>query len=266
MVRNDHLNGNYSTPPSESKKSSHKDRTNRPLAILTYHRIVKDEADWRFHDVRRASFEQQMQRVQNLESANPRKNAPVIVTFDDGTKDHIQAAEILTERGLSGVFFIITGKMDSSGYLSHQEVRHISDLGHSIGSHTVTHPQLPTLSDTELEVELKTSQEILEQLTGKKIQWMAPPGGAIDKRSLDVAIASGYRIVRTMDWGYARTLSGQVPTIPIFKWTNVGKFERIVTGRSSFLQYRLKQTIKRTLGLNAYVAFRNGIARQWSKS
>jgi peptidoglycan/xylan/chitin deacetylase (PgdA/CDA1 family) len=229
-------------------------------AVLTYHRLTPDqENDLLFHDVPISMFRRQMERVAALGATDGAIRT--IVTFDDGTTDHMHAAEILTDLNLTGLFFVISDRLDISGYLARADVRSLVALGHQIGSHTVTHRRLPTLSNHELNVELKSSRDILEQLTGRRIDWLAPPGGGIDERTLNAAFSCGYGIVRTMRWGYAPgTLEGLIPTIPIFRWTRKRHFERVLAGNASFFSFRLKEATKRIVGLENYVTVRNKLA------
>jgi peptidoglycan/xylan/chitin deacetylase (PgdA/CDA1 family) len=230
-------------------------------AVLTYHRLTPDQEEkLLFHDVPMSMFQRQMERVAALGAGNG--SLRTIVTFDDGTKDHMHAGEILTNLNLTGCFFVISDRLDKLGYLARSDVRSLVSLGHQIGSHTVAHRTLPTLSNDELNVELKSSREILEQLTGRRIDWFAPPGGAIDKRTLNAAFSCGYRVVRTMRWGYAPgILEGLIPTIPIFRWTRKRHFERVLAGDASFFTFRLKEATKGIVGLENYVSVRNKVAR-----
>lgn len=241
-------------------------------AILTYHRILDNRPGgefrridgWSFYDVPMQRFQNQMQKVAANTSGHefgtsiPR----VEVTFDDGTQDHVRAAEVLSELGLSGIFFIIADRLGRPGYLSRQELRTISDLGHHVGSHTVTHRRMPNLTRDELRRELVQSRDTLDQLVGNKIEWLAPPGGYLNERCLEAALACGYRFVRTMSWGYASCIqTGQVPSIPILPGTGDKSFDKIINGNALFLGFRLKEGLKRTMGEKAYLLLRNQL---WS--
>ncbi len=62
----------------------------------------------------------------------------------------------------------------------------------TIGSHTVTHPILPTLDDMELEYEIAESRDMLEHRLGRKVDWFCYPNGASDARAQQ-AVAKVYR-------------------------------------------------------------------------
>ena len=75
--------------------------------------------------------------------------APVKVslTFDDGTSDHVQAAQILSSHGLPGVFYINSSRMGMSGYLTTAQALQRQAAGHEIAGPPVNHPNLPPTDD-----------------------------------------------------------------------------------------------------------------------
>ena len=68
----------------------------------------------------------------------------------------------------------------------------LADHGIEIGSHTKTHPHLTSLSDRELDAELRASRERLEDVLGIPCRFLAYPYGEHDGRVRAAARASGY--------------------------------------------------------------------------
>jgi peptidoglycan/xylan/chitin deacetylase (PgdA/CDA1 family) len=62
------------------------------------------------------------------------------ITFDDGGSSALHAAAALEARGWRGSFFITTGRIDTPGFLSTDQVRELAQRGHEVGSHSRTHP------------------------------------------------------------------------------------------------------------------------------
>jgi len=183
---------------------------------------------------------------------------PVEVTFDDGTADHFQAAQLLQELGVTGVFFIITEKIGAPGYLSASQIGEIAKMGHRFGSHSITHRHLPTLSLEELRIELRDSREILADLTGHAVDWLAPPGGVVDRQCLAMADSLGYRVVRTMQWGYSSfPLQGPVKCIPIVATVTRRRMAKILDGKAHFHIFQAKEALKRIAGERVYSSFRD---------
>ena len=71
----------------------------------------------------------------------------VVLTFDDGSKEHATlAAPLLAEYGYQATFNIITDRIGmSTNSLTWGQVRELAKAGHEIASHTCTHRNLNTL-------------------------------------------------------------------------------------------------------------------------
>jgi peptidoglycan/xylan/chitin deacetylase (PgdA/CDA1 family) len=79
-------------------------------------------------------------------------------------------------------------------YLSHSALTDLSKKnGVTIGSHTVTHPNLIHLSDEEIGYELRESKAVLESLTGHPIKYLSYPNGIADDRIWKIAERCGYK-------------------------------------------------------------------------
>lgn len=80
----------------------------------------------------------------------------------------------------------------------------IAEEGHEIGNHSYTHPNMQTLSTQATQEELRKTNEIIEAVTGKKIQWFAPPSGSFRDETITLAAKQGMGTVMwsvdTIDW------------------------------------------------------------------
>ncbi len=85
-----------------------------------------------------------------------------------------------------------------------QIIRSTSDLV-ALGSHTVRHPNLTTLSDTELDEELTRSRREIDERTGQEPEAVAFPYGLWDPRVVNATGHAGYRMGLTLEGG---SLSG----------------------------------------------------------
>ncbi|MEW1820414.1 fibronectin type III domain-containing protein, partial [Arthrobacter sp. NPDC080031] len=70
----------------------------------------------------------------------------VSLTFDDGNADQLPAEQLLKSLGLHGTFFITTSWIDNPSWLTRANLNSIAADGNEIGGHTITHPDLTTLS------------------------------------------------------------------------------------------------------------------------
>jgi len=130
----------------------------------------------------------------------------VVVTFDDGYLDNFEnAIPLLEELHIPATFFIVpslVGKyndwMKQEGYPRRRLMNwsHIRELVSKpyfcIGSHTLTHPYLTRLDNTELKREIVDSKLLIEDRTGMKIRYFAYPYGDMDERVERMVKASQY--------------------------------------------------------------------------
>ncbi|MGD9201554.1 MAG: polysaccharide deacetylase family protein, partial [Chitinispirillia bacterium] len=79
-------------------------------------------------------------------------------------------------------------------HLSQIQIQEISDAGHEIGSHTLSHPDLTFLSDKDIIHELLESKKNLEDLTGKPVLTISFPFGSWNSRIWSIASDLGYEV------------------------------------------------------------------------
>lgn len=130
---------------------------------------------------------------------------PVLITFDDGYRDnYIAAWPILKQNGLVGTFFIISNAIVPSR-IDWDELKDLIKHGNSIGSHTVNHLDLRTLSESQQESELRDSKKIMEERLGIKIISFCYPAGKYNKTTLSLLKKHDYKMAFTTDSGRVHT-------------------------------------------------------------
>lgn len=156
----------------------------------------------------------------------------ILMTFDDGYASWVTTClPILSHYGVKAVFFINSGLIDvsenpeaqkryvhdrlllsSRNTLSWEGVKHLSENGHTIGGHTVTHARLSELQEHMQREEILCDKVRIEAVLGKDITMFAYPFG----QSTDYA-----RVTKKIvsDTGYTAaftTKSGFVDSTDIF--------------------------------------------------
>jgi peptidoglycan/xylan/chitin deacetylase (PgdA/CDA1 family) len=96
-----------------------------------------------------------------------RREGRIVITFDDGWRSaRTVALPALQDAGLVGNVAVVTGTLGWPAFLDRQDMQDLHDAGWAFVSHSVTHGDLTTLSEAELEAELTQSREwiLAEQL------------------------------------------------------------------------------------------------------
>ncbi len=122
----------------------------------------------------------------------PAKN--VTLSFDDGYEDfYTNALPLLKKYQMRADLFVITNR-NGGNYLTRDQIKKIDQSGLvEIGSHTVSHPSLPSLTKEEQLQELGGSKSLLEELLGKKINLICYPYGAYNQQVEILAKQVGYQ-------------------------------------------------------------------------
>jgi len=120
-------------------------------------------------------------------------------------------------------------------FLSHDDIRRLSENGIEIGSHTITHPILGALKPENARCEIADSKSALERLLGKPVRAFAYPFGApgVDFAHRDEALVeeSGYALAFAGEGGFVTRSSRQfaLPRVGIGRMTRA-QFAATVAG------------------------------------
>jgi peptidoglycan/xylan/chitin deacetylase (PgdA/CDA1 family) len=77
--------------------------------------------------------------------------------------------------------------------LSWRQICEMSEEGIEFGSHTVSHPFLTNLTDSEMRNELLESKNTIERKLGKSVKCIAYPSGVYDQRVINSVKICGYQ-------------------------------------------------------------------------
>ncbi|MEX0650097.1 MAG: polysaccharide deacetylase family protein [Candidatus Andersenbacteria bacterium] len=129
------------------------------------------------------------------------KRGAVTIVFDDGYKQVYETVvPMLTKYRIPGVFavpldFAAIERSEKRLVTPWQEWKKIETDGHEIAAHTVSHRNLTTLQDVELDQELREPEQVLGATT------VVYPGGAYNEQVVATA-QKYYRAGRTVVRGF----------------------------------------------------------------
>lgn len=132
--------------------------------------------------------------VDGLAGLTSLPDRPVVVTFDDGYADNLEAAAVCHQHGLRASVFVTTGYIGDPGMVTPAQARELVAMPDvEVGSHTVRHARLDELSRGDIARELGDSRSHLEQLLSAPVDTLAYPHGNYDDRVKQIAASTGYR-------------------------------------------------------------------------
>jgi len=201
-----------STPKTDQTKVAITDTALPPAAviikrtevpILCYHQI----RDWKPSDSKTArayivpidTFKAQMKMIAEkgyhtilpdelyayLTKGAALPSNPIMITYDDTDLDQYTVAlPEMKKYGFKGVFFIMTVSLGRPHYMSKDQVKELSDLGHVIGSHTWDHHNVKKYKGNDWVIQIDKPTKQLESITGKPIRYFAYPFGLWNKEAI----------------------------------------------------------------------------------
>lgn len=194
---------------SESRKTLARVLGQRPkgkCVVLYYHSVPASE---------RLLFAGQLEMLlrwsrpigteEDAELASRERNC-VAVTFDDGFEDFLtQALPELEKRKIPATVFMIADGINrefgSESYaeklLSLEQMRSLPAGLVTIGSHTLTHPMLTELGESEARREIQESKTKLEAMLGREVRQFSFPFGGFNEELVKLCREAGYERVYT---------------------------------------------------------------------
>jgi peptidoglycan/xylan/chitin deacetylase (PgdA/CDA1 family) len=133
---------------------------------------------------------------------------------------------------MRATFFIVTGFVGKSGYLTWDGVRALAAAGMEIGSHTVDHAALADLPEDRVREELTASKRELEEQLRVSVEVLAYPYNSVRTRIERAAAEAGYRAaVAGMAHGGKDPLRLYRTTVR--RQTSLDEFRRVAIGQST---------------------------------
>ena len=117
------------------------------------------------------------------------------LTFDAGYENGYtaQILDVLRRHEAPAAFFLVGDYLERNADL----VRRMAAEGHTVGNHTLTHPDMSTVSDPErFRAELEGVEALYRDITGQALpKFYRPPQGLYSEENLRQARTLGYKTV-----------------------------------------------------------------------
>jgi peptidoglycan/xylan/chitin deacetylase (PgdA/CDA1 family) len=200
------------------------------LLILTYHRIgpppdrapdpflydTAGELDAHLTAVKQAGL--RLAPFTEALSGDPIQPGTATVTFDDGCLCTLEkAVPVLARHKMRAIQYLVTGRIGGRNdwdlpkedvperLMDLGQIREWIAAGHDVGSHTITHRNLKTLSVPEAREEICGSKKMLESLLGVPVRHFCYPYGGWTMQSIrELVKEAGYRSACTTRFGVAQ--------------------------------------------------------------
>ncbi len=168
------------------------------VQVALLHRIQPQEEQqfdefvaWLVNNFNTVSYRKAIGIIQSRENCGP----TMAVSFDDGFKDNLRAAEILHRHGVSACFFVCPSmvgetneaairkfsfenlqKKDVRRFMNWDDLERLKSLGHEVGNHTMDHVYLMDQTDDQFIEQVGTAKEILDAKLGDTLHFSWPFG------------------------------------------------------------------------------------------
>lgn len=136
------------------------------------------------------------------QSANIDPTRPMIaLTFDDGPSRYtLRILELLARYGVRASFFVVGNMVEAKRDI----VIQAAEMGNDIFGHSWDHSDLTRLSADAVRVQLLSTADIIESVTGIRPHSFRPPYGSVNDTVRNVSRELGFGIINwsvdTLDW------------------------------------------------------------------
>ena len=137
-----------------------------------------------------------------LSTGAPLPPKPVVLTFDDGYDSAYRFAyPALVARGMTGLFFLITGQVGQFGYVTWPQAAEMAAKGMEIGNHTVHHLDLWHLGYADRRAEIDGAARAIADNLGSRPKFFCYPIGHYNTYIAQIVKQTGHLAATTTQYG-----------------------------------------------------------------
>lgn len=170
----------------------------------------------------------------------------IYLTFDCGYENGYttKILDALKQKGAKAIFFVTMSYVKGNKPI----VQRMIDEGHELGNHTVTHPNLTTISYEDFTKELMNLNKYVSDNLGVQMRYLRPPEGVYSERTLAATQMLGFKTIlwdfayqdwdpsnqKGADYAYEKVMShihnGSILLLHAVSSSNAGAMHRIIDG------------------------------------
>jgi peptidoglycan/xylan/chitin deacetylase (PgdA/CDA1 family) len=186
---------------------------------------------------------------------------PVVVTFDDGYADFLDAAERLETAGLPATLYMTTGQIGAARMLTRRQLQSLGDLV-EVGAHSRTHPRLDELASWRLGDEVHGSKADLEDLLQRPMRSFAYPHGDHDRQVRQTVVDAGFDSAAAVKnaFSHDRDDPFAIARITVTAGTTAERIAQLLQGRGAPAAWAKER--QRTRAYRSYRRVRRRLRRE----
>ncbi|CZQ82155.1 polysaccharide deacetylase family protein [Trichococcus collinsii] len=124
-----------------------------------------------------------------------------LLTFDDAPQQPnsytVEIAETVKSKDANAIFFVMGQFLTNEQ--AREDIKTVYDMGFEIGNHSYSHPDFQSLTYDEQLEEIKSTNDLIEEITGERPRFLRAPYGQYNDDTIAIAAAEGMTI---MNWTY----------------------------------------------------------------
>ena len=196
-------------------------------------------------------------------------------SWDDGHPLDARLADVLSLHGFRGTFYVPVSNREGLPVIPPAELRHLDQV-FEIGSHTIDHCYLSSVSASEARRQVSGGKDQIEQILGHQVSGFSYPGGHHTAEHRRIVIESGFEYARTTAT-FRRTLPVDpfaMPTTIQYYPHSRGVYVRQFIGRGAWgertglcrVALMPGDFMSRLRGMLDHVCLRGGVFHLWGHS
>ena len=161
------------------------------------------------------------------------------ISLDDGFLGIFDNIDFIERMNIPIQLFVVTSFIGKKNYLNRDQILELNSLSNiRFSSHTHTHNELTSLNKKNVELEMKKSKLILEDLLSENIETLCFPKGLFSNDIIEISLKSGYnKLYSSIPGCYSKEFNKNLRFRSLVQFADKVEFESILKGGDNVLTY-----------------------------